>query len=74
MLILCGFTKNPVYRGGVTKNQYIGGNFLKRGGGARTVSRFKGESLAKKREGVLLRGVPIHIMNLAITLTVILIY
>ena len=73
MLILCGFNKNPVYMREVTKNQYIGGNFLKRGE-AWTISRFKGGSLAKKRKGVLLRGLPIHTMNLAITLTVILIY
>ena len=33
MLTLCGFNKNPVYRGRgeVTKNKYIGGNWIKEG-------------------------------------------
>ena len=40
--------------GGLTKNQYRRGNFLKKGGGAWTVCRFKGG--LDKKEGVV-RGV-----------------
>ena len=36
--------------GGVMKNQYTGGNYLKRGGGPWTVFRLKG-GLPKKRGG-----------------------
>ena len=39
--------------GGFTKNQYIGGNCLKR---CWTVCRFKGGGLAQKREVAFLRG------------------
>ena len=43
--------------GGFTKNQYIGGEIVWKGGGAWTVCRFKGwGSLAKKRGMVILRG------------------
>ena len=51
MLILCGFTKNPVYRGGgVTKNWYIGEICLKKGG-AGTVCRFKAVGTWQKSGG-----------------------
>ena len=45
-----GSLKNPIFRG-VTKNQYIGGNCLKRW--AWTLCRFRGGGLAKKRGGVV---------------------
>ena len=38
-----GSLKNPIFRVGLTKNQYRGGNCLKRG--AWTVCRFKGETM-----------------------------
>ena len=36
-----GSLKNPLFMGRVTKNQYIGGDYLKGVGGAGTVCRFK---------------------------------
>ena len=42
--------KNPTFREGFKKNQYRGGNCLKRGG-AWTVCRFKG-GMVRKRGGV----------------------
>ena len=38
-----GSLRYPVFRGRFTKNQYVGGNCLKRGRGAWAVCRFKGD-------------------------------
>ena len=60
-----GSWKNPSFRGGFTKNQYIGG-FCKRIGVAWTIYRFKGGLGKKERSGVFEwgRGVdtPIYTM------------
>ena len=51
--------KNPIFREGFTKNQYIGGNCLKQAGGAWTACRFKGGVGLKKKRGI---GTPIYTM------------
>ena len=45
------FTEKSNFRGGCTKNQYIGGDCLKKGW---TVCRFEG-GLARKRKGGIMR-------------------
>ena len=71
MLILCGFTKNPVYRGSHEKLMYRR-ELPKEGGLAWTVSRFKG-GWQKRGRGAFEEAwgvdTPIHTMNLAITST-----
>ena len=49
-----GSLKNPIFRVGLTKNQYRGGNCLKRG--AWTVCRFKGETWQERGGGVFEEG------------------
>ena len=69
ILILCGFIKNPVYKGGHEKLIY-----------RRELPKKGGETWQKRGWGVFEGGdggggdTPMHTMNLAITLTVILIY
>ena len=46
--------KNPTFRRGFARNQYRGGNCLKRG--AWTVCRFKGGGLGKKERGGVFDG------------------
>ena len=58
-----GSLKNPIFRGwGFTKNQYMGRELAKRGGGAGQFADLRGAW--RKRGGVFLRGVdtPMHIM------------
>ena len=43
MLILCGFTKNPVYRWGSHEKLIYRRELPKKDGGSWTVCRFKGE-------------------------------
>ena len=52
-----GSLKNPIYKEGerITKNQYIGVNFLKKRG-AWSVCRFKGRVRGKKGEVFLMGG------------------
>ena len=76
MLILCGFTKNP--RGSHKKLIYRR-ELPKKRGGLEQFADLRGEGLGKKEGGDVFKeglggDTPIHTMNLAITLTVILIY
>ena len=76
MLILCGFTKNPVYRGGSHEKLIYRRKLPKKGGLGQC--RFRRGGLGKKGGRVFEGGwrgdTPIHTMNLAVTLSVILIY
>ena len=49
--ILGGSLKNPTFRRGFTKNQYRGGDCLKKG--AWTVCRFKGRGSLARKKGVV---------------------